>query len=67
MNDRGESKCQGYGYFCLTLVVQSIIDIKMINLSTMGGGGGWYSLIWAILACASPKGMVFELFWSEII
>ena len=21
VNDRGESKCQGYGYFCLTLVV----------------------------------------------
>ena len=41
VNDRGESKCQGYGYFlpdpCCS---QSIKDIKMINISTMGGGGG---------------------------
>ena len=27
-------------------------------------GGGGYSLIWAILVCAAPKGMVFQPFWS---
>ena len=28
------------------------------------GGGGGYSLIWAIYVCAAPKGMVFQPFWS---
>ena len=41
VNDRRESKCQGYGFFLpVPGCSQSIIDIKMINLSTMGGGGG---------------------------
>ena len=31
-----------------------------------GRGGGGYSLFYAILVCAVPKGMVFDPFWSEI-
>ena len=33
------------------------------HFSPRGGGGG-YSLIWAIQVCAAPKGMVFQPFWS---
>ena len=28
------------------------------------GEGGGYSLIWAILVCAAPKGTVFQPLWS---
>ena len=37
---------------------QSIIDIKMINLSTMGGGGGVLPYISRISMCI-PKGYGF--------
>ena len=59
VNDRGESKCQGYGYFLpVPGCSQSIIDIKMINLSTMGGRGVVLPYVSHISMCI-PKGYGF--------
>ena len=60
VNDRGESKCQGYGYFLpVPGCSQSIIDIKMINLSTMGGGGGVVLPYVNHISMCIPKGYGF--------
>ena len=58
MNDRGENKCQAYGYFLPDPgCSQSIINIKMINLSTMGMGGGGVVLPYiSHISMCIPKG-----------
>ena len=48
--------------FILWKITSVNSDKSLIN-DDRGGGGGRYSLIWAIYVSASPKGMVFQPFW----
>ena len=60
VNDRGESTCQGYGYFVPDPgCSQSIKDIKMINLSTMGVGGRVVLPYISHISMCIPKGYGF--------
>ena len=66
-------KTRGYLWFC-TECDESVSDWDfwitrggIFRTITVGRGGeGGYSLIFAFLVCAAPKGRVFAPFWSEI-